>query len=144
MVVGEEFVIGKAIDALVSWFNKKKKQKKEVHEILMAVKIGLNNIPLHMDLSIENGRLKHSNLRMYLPSDIEYINQLLIKYQSLLDCQLYDELIKFLKFLTQYNGKLASAMPMGRIVELREKEVEIKNSIRTFISKIDDLIKEIE
>ena len=143
MVVGEEFLIGKGIEALLTWFKKKKTNKEIVHEILMSLKISLNNLTLHMDLSKEHGSIKYSKLQCYLPNDIELINQLLIKFQLNLDNTLYDEIMNFVKYLVSYNETINSlCMGMGSV--LREKENKIRDSVNQYITKINELLKEVE
>ena len=143
MVVGEEILIGKGIDALIKWFNKRKADKELVHNILMELKIAINNVILHMDLCKEHGYIKYSKLQIYLPSDIENINQLLIKYGSKLDLEFYNELQKFLRYLIKYN-EFISSLYLGAGKKLQEYEENIRSSIKTFTDKLDELIKEIE
>lgn len=143
MVAGEDYIIGKAAEAMVVWFNKRKNEKELVHEILLSLKIGLNNIPLHMDLCKEYGCIKYLKLKVYLPSDIENLSHFLIKYQYKLDNDLYDVMIDFIRLLIDYNETINSLhLGMGEI--LNEQENLILGSIENLIQKINELIKKVE
>ncbi len=143
MVIGEEFLVGKTIETLVSWFNRKKAKKDEVLEVLMAFKTGLNNIILHMDLCKRMGGIDYNKLQIYLPDDIEHLNQLLIKFENILGNAFYDEFINFLKYLINYNETINS-LYIGMGSELNKKENSIKDFVKKLIKKIDELIKKIE
>ena len=140
MVVGEDFVIGKGIEALISWFNVKKEEKAKVKGILLALKIGLNNIILHMNLCKRFGHIMHKDLQVYMPSDIEQLNNVLIQYQSVLTNELYDEMMKFINFLVKFNEEINS-LTMGK--NMKEYDEKIINSINEFTSKIDELTEKI-
>lgn len=143
MVIGEEILVTKGIDALNSWYRKKKEDKQITYEILISFKISLNSILLHMDLCKEFGRIKHTKLQFYLPNDIENLNQFLIKYQTKLDNTFYSELYAFMKHLVEYNHIINSLHP-GMAGALDEFESTIKTSIDKYIAQIDTLIKELE
>jgi hypothetical protein len=143
MVVGEDILIEKALDAIVGWYAKKKEEKQLIHDVLMELKVGFNSVILHMNLSKEHGAIKYSKLRGYLPNDIENLNRILIKYQSKLDNEIYDKLMNFIQFLIEYN-ELINSLHMGIAKEVEEREKIIKETIEQIISKLTELIKEIE
>lgn len=143
MVIGEEIIVTKGVEALINWFGKKKEDKQIIYEILISFKISLNSILLHMDLCKEFGGIKYTKLRFYLPNDIENLNQFLIKYQTKLDNTLYTELYAFVKYLVEYNH-IINSLHLGMGNTLDEYETTIKTSIDKYVSQIDTLIKELE
>ena len=96
-----------------------------------------------MDLCREHSYIKYSKLQYYLPQDIENINLLIMKYQSMFDNEFYEELQNFLKYLVKYNEKINS-LCIGIGEELHKFEDNITSSITNFINQLNQLIKKVE
>lgn len=141
MVIGEEFIIGKLIEALIYWFNKEKSKKEVAHKILTEIKLGLKSIPLHMDLSKQYGQVDTRKFLIYLPIDIENLHQILIRHQSELDAPLCEELLKYIDHLVEYHTFLNSP-EMGRGIEETKRENNVRETIQKLIDAIDKLLKE--
>ena len=144
MVFGEEIlaekIAEKGLGSLTDWFKKRQDKAEETKQILLALKIGLNNIILHMDLCKEFGHIRYSKFASYLPNDIEHINQLLIKYQSSLNNEIYEMINTFLKYLIEFN-EIINSLTLGKGKEVQEFEASIRKSIEIFISGINKLIE---
>lgn len=142
-MIGEEFVLGKILESLTSWFEKRKKEKETVREILMSLKVAVNSIVLHMGLSMEHGDMNYRKLQTYLPRDIENIFQIVERYKQNLDIDLSNSMIAFVNYLVGYNETINSlALGMGDVLD--KKESSITESIGEINERIDMLIKLLE
>jgi len=142
-VIGKEFVLGKILDSLTSWFQKQKKEKETVREILMSLKLAVNSVVLHMGLSMEHGAINYMKLQTYLPRDIENMFQIVERYKQSLDIDLSNSMIAFVNYLVGYNETINSlTMGMGDVFD--EKEKSITESIGEINERIDVLIRTLE
>lgn len=107
-MVIEGIVISKLLDGLINWHKNNKSDKEMVKRVLKKLKIALDSITLHMDLSVQYGHLMPKKLSVYFPSDIEHLRQTILENEENLDYELSSELLNFLKYLVEYNQILNS------------------------------------
>lgn len=110
----------------------------------MRFKVLLNSIKLHTEMF--KGRDKRNRLeklRIYIPKDIENLNDFIIQYSDRWDNKLYEELQNFLMYLVYYSQKINSASPRN-LREIDDCEGDIKRTIEEINIELDKLIKQIE
>ena len=134
-----EALIVKVVDLLEKWYDGKKEQKELRKKILVSLKASIKSLILHFDLSKEHGHYAYRKLQLYLPNDIEKINEWLVENQLDINNELYDAIYEFINYLVEYN-EFISSLSMGCGAELDQYEKNILENSKSLIEKINQLL----